>query len=123
MTNTTTTQNVMIERIIKNEAINCKALALAFTVITCDGDIANPRSLLDMAVGFLLQDGHEVSLDRVRTIAAMRCIGFDVTEAFESIARHPDFELVGHCLELVDGRMEPVDSNGDVVNFLEEVAI
>ena len=123
MTNTTTTHNEMVDHLIKQEATNCKALSLAFTVITCDGDIAKPRSLLDMAVGFLLQDGHEVSLDRVRTIAAMRCIGFDVNEAFESIARHPDFELVGHCLELVDGRMEPVDSNGEVVNFLEEVAI
>ena len=107
MTDNTTTQNEMIEQIIRNEELNSFAISEAFTIITADGDIANPEILLQMAVWILLENGFEVSIDRVRMIAAKRCIGLDADEAIDVISEDDDIVLVA-------GRVELVNPNGEV---------
>ena len=98
----------MIEQIILNEQDNFRAISEAFRLITSeDGLEATPETLLTMAVWILLEEGFDVTVDRVRIIAAKRCIGLDAEEAIEAI-------IEDDALMLIAGRIELVDSNREV---------
>ena len=95
MTNTTTTQE--LDSIFDDDVLNLFAISRTWEYVatrnkkTGKDYTPKPTELLTNSVYILLFDGHEMTLDRVETIASKQAIGISRCEAIEAILADPGF--------------------------------
>ena len=90
-------RNEQINSMLAADVANLAAITEAFLLLLNEGDGAesSPDQLLKFAVAILLEQGLQITVDRLRMIAAKRAIGLSAEEAVEVIMGEDEFIFMG----------------------------